>query len=244
MKSFIERLHDWQVERAERILGLTKSSPYRSDDELKAVLYDFFKNYDSGGIDMPAISPIISNAPREEKLDGRKEVRPKDVFDELESVPNPINYNPEYVERNVELMERKINLGDHQFYTKQQMEGMIERLKNRKQYTEHREFYEQYKYTTQEKIDNLLLKYKLCMKKSTLFVPTFPDVAVETMEAYTKETKSFTGKRPEYYVIAKEEDFQQKERKLDPILLVQSPFGFYWQILGAWDDEMLLLDEL
>ena len=30
----------------------------------------------------------------------------------------------------------------------------------------------------------------------------------------------------------------------NPILLVQSPFGIYWQILGAWDKELVLLEEL
>ena len=38
--------------------------------------------------------------------------------------------------------------------------------------------------------------------------------------------------------------FRKAYEKRDPILLAQSPFGFYWQILGAWDKEMLLLGEL
>ena len=39
-------------------------------------------------------------------------------------------------------------------------------------------------------------------------------------------------------------EIQEKYKQRDPILLVQSPFGFYWQILGAWDKEMLILSEL
>lgn len=251
MKSLIEWLHEKQVKRAERILGLTRgSNPYGvSKEEVSQVLYDFFKNYDGGtqiriinsGDQLVANGTGIptNNIEEETKIN----VRPKDVFDELERVPNPIDLDPESISKKIELLERKIKLGDIQFYTEQQMRGMIVRLKNRVHYNEHKEFYDQYQYTTQEKIDGFIEKYNLCIKKSTLFVPTFPDDAINAMESYTKETEKFT-KKPEYYVIAKEDDFKKKERKLDPILLVQSPFGFYWQILGAWDEEMLLLDEL
>jgi hypothetical protein len=45
-------------------------------------------------------------------------------------------------------------------------------------------------------------------------------------------------------VIAEPDKFRKAYEKRDPILLVQSPFGFYWQILGAWDKEMMLLSEL
>lgn len=251
MKSLIEWLHEKQVKRAERILGLTQRPNHYgvSKAEVSEVLYDFFKNYgesipiqitNSGDRLVNNGTSIPTNNIEEEK---KINVRPKDVFDELERVPNPIDLDPESISKKIELLERKIKLGDIQFYTEQQMRGMIVRLKNRVHYNEHKEFYEQYQYTTQEKIDELLEKYHLCIKKSTLFVPTFPDDAINAMESYSKETKKFTN-RPEYYVIAKEDDFKKKERKLDPILLVQSPFGFYWQILGAWDEEMLLLDEL
>jgi len=34
------------------------------------------------------------------------------------------------------------------------------------------------------------------------------------------------------------------DEKRDPILLAQSPFGFYYNILGAWEKEMVYLPEL
>ena len=64
------------------------------------------------------------------------------------------------------------------------------------------------------------------------------------MAAYTEHTVSVCGKKPIFYVIAEPDKFRKAFEKRDPILLVQSPFGFYWQILGAWDKEMLLLGEL
>lgn len=98
--------------------------------------------------------------------------------------------------------------------------------------------------TNDEKIDDLLSKYKLVMKKSDLFVPTFPKAAIDIMTEYSETVKKFTDEAPVFYVIAEQKDFEKKYKRLDPILLVQSQFGFYWQILGAWDKEMLLLSEL
>ena len=47
-----------------------------------------------------------------------------------------------------------------------------------------------------------------------------------------------------FYSIAEKEMFNDEYKRNDPILLVQSPFGIYWQILGAWDKELVLLEEL
>lgn len=244
--------HDYRVRRARRFLyGAVDEERLVTQSSVKDVLYDFFRNYDGS---LPTVQ-VVPNAPTEgqslasnqenkKPADERKEVSPKDVFGELERIPNPVDCDPNRLAMKIELMERKINLGINQCYTKEHMQGMLDCFKNRLRYEKYKEFYEQFQYTNMEKIEQLLQKYKLCMKESTLFVPTFPDDATKVMEDYTAKTKELTGKRPVFYVIAKEDDFKKKYKKHDPILLVQSPFGFYWQILGAWDDEMLLLEEL
>lgn len=244
--------NDYRVRRAIRFLyGAVDEERLVSQSSVKDVLYDFFRNYD-GSLPTVQVVPnvptqgdsLVSNQENKKPTDERKEVSPKDVFGELERIPNPVDCNPNRLAMKIELMERKINLGIDQRYTKEHMQGLIDCLKNRLRYDEFKKFYEQYQYTNMEKIEQLLQKYKLCMKESTLFVPTFPEDATKAMEDYTAKTKKLTGKRPVFYVIAKEDDFKKKWKKHDPILLVQSPFGFYWQILGAWDDEMLLLEEL
>ena len=248
MKSIKQWWHERKIKRAEEVVNLIQSNRLgMTTNEMKEVLYDFFKHY-NGSIpqvvvtqDGASSTEAIGTSP---KKDERKEANPKDVLDELERVPNPIDLDPTSLAAKIELMERKINLGIDQRYTKEYMQGILDCLKNRKRYNEFKEFYERFQYTTQQKIENLLLKYKLCMKESTLFVPTFPDDATTAMEEYTAQTRKLTGKRPVFYVIAKEDDFKKKWEKHDPILLVQSPFGYFWQILGAWDEEMLLLEEL
>lgn len=259
MKNLFQMWHDYKVRRARRFLYGAADEARIVDssysERMKEVLYDFFRNYDGslptaqGVLNEPLPTPAegdqsVTPAVKKKQSDERKEVSPKDVLDELERVPNPIDCDPQRVAYKIELMERKLNLGIDQRYTKEHMQGLIDCLKNRLRYDEFKKFYEQYQYTNMEKIEQLLQKYKLCMKESTLFVPTFPEDATKAMEDYTAKTKELTGKRPVFYVIAKEDDFKKKWKKHDPILLVQSPFGFYWQILGAWDDEMLLLEEL
>jgi hypothetical protein len=125
-----------------------------------------------------------------------------------------------------------------------QMADILSRLENRKKWTEHQEFFSKFQNTDGSKIDDLLAKYQLVLKPADIFIPVLPDEAVTAMTAYTEHVEAVTGKKPVFYVIATEDLFQRQNDKLDPILLAQSPFGMYWQILGAWDKEMLLLSEL
>ena len=117
-------------------------------------------------------------------------------------------------------------------------------MENRKKYSEHRLFFESFTNTTEDKIKALTTKHDLVMETADIFIPEFPDEAVSIMVNYTKEVEKITDKKLVFYVIAEKEDFKQADDKRDPILLVQSPFGFYYQILGAWDKEMLILHEL
>lgn len=168
-------------------------------------------------------------------------VKPIDVLNELETVPTPFS---------LALLDEKIGiLKDkekhiNQHYAKREVEALILRLQNRKQYQKHRELFERFQNTTEEKIDTLLKKYDLVMKPSDIFIPEFPDEAIKIMNDYSYAVNDICNKKPVYYVIATEDKFRKAYEKRDPILLVQSPFGFYYQILGAWDKEMILLSEL
>ncbi len=76
------------------------------------------------------------------------------------------------------------------------------------------------------------------------FVPDFPSEAIKAMKEYTDMCVSLCNKKPIFYVIADGKDFQTVNKRRDPILLAQSPFGHFWQILGAWDKEMVFLGDL
>ena len=168
-------------------------------------------------------------------------VKPKDVLEELETIPTP--WTLSNLDDKIEVLKYKAKLIT-QSYSKREVEGLIERLENRKKWHKFKNFFNEFQNTTDEKIDILLEKYDLVMKTSDLFIPEFPDDAIEVMRKYTDSMERLCKKKPVFYVIAEPDKFKKAYERRDPILLVQSPFGFYWQILGAWDKEMILLSEL
>lgn len=221
-----------------------------SEGEMIGMMYDFYANHGSTqnpfdndnemgmGTRSITLNSLGAIVPPE---DARIAVTPLSVRNELETIPTP--FTVEKLDEKIKTLKDK-SLLINQEYAKAQIDGLAKRLENRKQYKENHKFFDGFPNTTDEKIDNLLKKYKLVMKESDLFTPTFPKEAVEVMKEYTKVAKKVSGEKPVFYVIAEVKDFKKKYEKLDPILLVQSPFGFYWQILGAWDKEMILLHEL
>ena len=184
---------------------------------------------------------------------GKKEkkkiiIKPKDVFEELERVPTM--WSLENIDDKIAILKDKADLVS-QTYAKRELNDLISRLECRKKLNEidtrkttFNSYFRQFDTTTDAKIEILLKKYDLVMKPADIFIPEFPANAVEIMKAFTSKVKKITGKKPVYYVIATDESFEKAYEKRDPILLAQSPFGFYYYILGAWDYEMVYLPEL
>ena len=168
-------------------------------------------------------------------------IKPIDVLNQLETVPTPFNLNN--LDDKIAVLRDKEDMIRNQ-WAKREITGLIERFENRKKFEEFRVFFDRFQNTTDEKIAILLEKYALEMHPSDIFIPEFPDEAITIIKEYTEQTEKLCGKKPVFFVIAEEHLFQKAYGKRDPILLAQSPFGFYWQILGAWDKEMLLLGEL
>ena len=76
------------------------------------------------------------------------------------------------------------------------------------------------------------------------FVADMPNEAIKAMKSYDEGVDKLCGKKAVFYIIADKKDFEKTQTRRDPILLAQSPFGHFWQIIGAWDREMLFLEEL
>jgi hypothetical protein len=210
-------------------------------------LFDF-KNYSSGyrGSGLFNVSSItvggMSDSESSKTSEPQKiRIKPIDVLDQLETVPTP--WTLSNLEDKISVLKYKQELIT-QSYSRREVEALIERLQNRLKWAEFSEFFMQFQNTTDEKIEALLDKYDLVMNTSDLFVPEFPDEAIMVMREYTDQLQALCNKKPVFYVIAEPDKFRKAYERRDPILLVQSPFGFYWQILGAWDKEMILLSEL
>jgi len=210
-------------------------------------LFDF-KNYQSQytGVTMNSFISIGGEVRSDEDSDSpiankKIAVKPKDVLEELETIPTP--WTLSNLDDKIGVLKYKAQLIT-QSYSKREVVALIERLENRKKWHKFKDFFNEFQNTTDEKIDILLEKYDLVMQTSDLFVPEFPDDAIAVMKKYTENMENLCKKKPVFYVIAEPDKFRKAYEKRDPILLVQSPFGFYWQILGAWDKEMILLSEL
>jgi hypothetical protein len=176
-------------------------------------------------------------------------ISPKDVLEELERIPTA--FSLKNLDDKIFILKEKAELIS-QKYAKRELNDLISRLECRKKLkkkdsdrTTFLSYFCQFDVTTEEKIQKLLNKYDLVMKSADIFVPEFPTEAVKIMKTFTKKVQNVTGgKAPIYYVIATPDNFREVDKKRDPILLVQSPFGFYYHILGAWSHEMIYLSEL
>lgn len=253
MFKFLKKLKSKKTQDLQQSFGL-------SDGGLdESFLFDF-RNYQAGstwasgnGTFIVQNSFISTNA--DSNIDGENpqikasvvdppqkiRIKPIEVLEELEKIPKPWDLNN--LDDKISVLEYKRDLIT-QKYAKREVVALIERLQNRKQWDKFSKYFNQFENTTDEKIGALLEKYDLEMRTSDIFIPEFPDDAIKVMKSYTDQLKKLCGKKPVFYVIAEPDKFKKAYDKRDPILLVQSPFGFYWQILGAWDKEMLLLHEL
>jgi len=228
---------------------------FNSDGGRIGRMYDFARNFDGSfdvgqnpwGMTVGGI-PYNPTAPQAElpaSTSGDKpkkiEAKPKDIVNEVEVPPTPINVQD--LDEKIALLKDKSKLVN-QRYVNEELKGVIKKLENRKHYAKYAGFYEQFPVTTSEKIDKMLEKYDLVFKTDELFIPSFPKEAIDVMKAFDDTTREMSGEGANFYVIAENKDFKDKYKKNDPILLAQSPFGFFWYILGAWDKELILLSEL
>jgi hypothetical protein len=176
-------------------------------------------------------------------------IKPKDVLIELERVPS--QWSLQGVDEKIALLKDKINLIHENYQAKRDVSLLLTMLQNRKKYYDKAkdgqifwQYFAKYDITNEAKINKLLTKYSLVMEKSDIFIPEFPADAINAMKEFSEKCKELCDKEPRFYVIATKESFKKNYKKRDPILLAQSPFGYYYHILGAWDEEMLYLPEL
>jgi hypothetical protein len=193
-------------------------------------------------------SPMIATGSMGDQKPKKVKIKPKDVLNELGR--SPTMWSLEHIDEKIDIMKDKVELLN-QKYAREELEDFVSRLENRKKLHDKDKdkktflsYFQQFDTTTDEKIKVLTDKYSLVMKNADIFVPEFPKIAVVIMKLFTSKVKKITGKNPIYYVIAEESMFEEKYARRDPILLAQSPFGFYYHILGAWDTEMVYLPEL
>lgn len=179
------------------------------------------------------------------------EITPKGVY-QLQTLNDKffkMKAEPEYVDKQIEHFKDKLGMIKSKEFDMNrgtiEIASILKRMENRKKYPEFKDYYDEFPYTSTDKIKELTKTHDhLKLGEVSQFLADMPQEAVDVMKKYTEQTKKLCEKEPVYYIIANKKDFQKTEKRRDPILLAQSPFGHFWQILGAWDEEMLLIEEL
>ncbi len=180
----------------------------------------------------------------------RVKVTPKKLFQlkALNTKGFELKADPAYLDEQIDTFKNKLALykdKSSDYRGSNEIQSILIRLENRKKYAKNRKFYEDFAYTTTERVDRLVKQHShLRLGEVSQFLADMPKEAIDVMKKYTDETKRLCEKKPIFYIIANKKDFEKTEKRRDPILLVQSPFAHVWQILGAWDEEMILVNEL
>ncbi len=179
------------------------------------------------------------------------ELTPKGIYQArlLHDQAFKLNTNPEYVDSQLSDFKDKLSLIKSEEYDMangvKEIASIVTRLENRKKYPEVHEFFNEFPYTTTAKIEGLTKAHNyLKLGQVAQFLADMPKEAVKVMKDYNKYTDKVCGKQAVFYILANKKDFEKSQSRRDPILFAQSPFGHFWQILGAWDEEMMLLEAL
>lgn len=181
----------------------------------------------------------------------KPELTPKNVYQMkmLNDESFIMKADPKYVDAQLEDFKEKLGMLKSTEWDMDrgttEISSVIARFENRKKYAEHKAFYDEFPYTSTKRMNELVKEHNyLQIGEVSQFLADMPKEATDVMKRYTAETKKLCDKKPLFYIIANKKDFKKTEKRRDPILLAQSPFGHFWQILGAWDEEMLLIEEL
>lgn len=236
-------------------------------------LYDFAQHGilrmgDDYGMDYGVLIQQVEPEARAKKPAKKKEApkkTPKEIY-QLKTLNTPefqINADGNYLDKEIATLTKKLALYPAPpkkkkgvegillseqgavTYGREEVKSMIERLNNRRQFGLLTAAFNKYPHTTNDAIRRVLSENKhLQATPVDAMLPDLPAEAVDAINDYSELVKQVCGKRPVFYLIAERVEQKSVARKRDPILLAQSPFGFFWQILGAWDKEVVLLDEL
>lgn len=197
----------------------------------------------------------VNTAPTQQttvtKTEERKAVEPKEVFGELKKETPEISFEnlPEKIamvkERIAVLKEhvKEEHLGDEHrtlFYLENRLKYLKTKKKNPFDWA----------MTTQDAVEDLCKKYKLRTVPLKQYYTLVPKEGIAEMKRYTKAYKAITGDAPIYELVIKEHDVKteeavrQKKKDRDPILLANSPLGNFMFVVGVWDDEVEVVDEI
>lgn len=175
-----------------------------------------------------------------EKKDNREEKKPVDIYGQIISEEPKINLNN--LDGQIKLVKERMKvLEQHMRNTNLDHEKTaLGFLKARKKYAKYQELFK-WAITNQDMISELCKKYKVKLVEITSYYRNIPREGVDEIKKFGEANRCVTDIDPFFKLII---DDGGVEEKKDPILLARSPFGNWWYILGAWDKEVEIVDDL
>lgn len=179
---------------------------------------------------------VEQKVPKDERI----EKKPVDVFKEIlmeEPKMNLVDLDKQIkmVQRRKEVLEDHLGQNDHSQETE-----VLGYLRARKFLSK---FGKEFKWpaTDQKLIETLCSKYKVMKVSMGAYYRNLPMEAIDELEKFSEAFSKVSKAKPLFELIV---DSGGKEQKKDPILLARSPFGRWYYVLGAWDKEVEIVDDL
>jgi len=177
------------------------------------------------------------------KEDTRIHKKPIEIWEKLiNEKPNidciNLNAKIEIVKQRIKVLEentREIPKDEYE---------VIGYLLARKKYNKYLQLF-QWPITTEEKIQDLCKTWSVELVKIEQWYTLIPDEGIQEIKKYREACNKIRPEKPLFRLIIPVKSYEEKkERRRDPILLASSPFGRWDYILGAWDKEVAIVDEL
>lgn len=174
------------------------------------------------------------------KEDKRIVKKPVDIYEEIISKNPKINLNN--LDGQIKLVKERIKvLKQHTRNINLKHEEIaIDYLKARKKYLKYKDLFK-WAITNEDMINKLCKKYKVKMVSFNDYYRNIPKEGVDEIKKFGEAFYNVSNKDPVFKLII---DDGGRETKKDPILLAFSPFGNWHYILGAWDKEVEIVDDL
>lgn len=173
--------------------------------------------------------------------DARIEKKPLEVFKELIGEEPKVDLTN--IDAHIKLVKRRLDfMKDHMGIGMPADETeALGYLMARKKYLKMKGSFS-WAVTNDQKIQALCKTYKVKKVSFTGYYKNVPNEALDELEKFVKAWDKLGIEYEPYFDLIVDDG--GKETKKDPILLAKSPFGRWWYILGAWDKEVEIVDDL
>ena len=142
--------------------------------------------------------------------------------------------------RQIKIVKRSIKILQEQYINPVDELEALTYLEARKSFKRYGKMFN-WSVTNQELVDKLCKDYKIQLVSFNNFYKTVPNEALDELEKFNDAWEYVSEEKPDFKLIT---DQGGPEDVKDPILLAKSPFGRWYYILGAWDKEVEIVDDL